>query len=159
MYFFALLDLLIPLFLICTGTLKTVIYFFQKKNFEKWPVVAAEVVYCKLYDSPHEHSFMGREYEAIIHFKYTFRGNEYQSKTPFLKGYKLFSDMGSEKNILQQFKVGDIKNARVNPKIPELAYFSIKPIHWPSTILVPIGAVLYLGFMFGYYTMIKNTFF
>jgi len=122
-------------------------------------VVAAEITVSKLYDIPHELSFMGRKYEAIIHFKYYFRGKEYVSITPFLKGYTLFSKMDSEKTIVKKYSVGEVYNAKVNPLVPEIACFAVEPIHWLSTVLMPISAILYAGFIFGYYSVIKNAFF
>lgn len=146
MLFFPIIEIFLPLILVFTGTLETYLYFMQKRNFEKWPRVAAEVTFCKMYDAPHP--FFGRAYEAVIHFRYSFRGEDYVSETPFLKGYSLFSNRRAEISKLNQFQVGDIKTARVNPSLPQFAYFEIAPFNWISSILVPVGALLYLGLVY-----------
>lgn len=144
MIFAPFIDFIIPFILIATGTLQTVYYFLVKRSIENWPTIGAQVVYSHLFNAPNQYT--GREYEAVIHVKYSFRGKEYVSEETFLKGLMFPSRSEAEEEKVARYPVGEHVNVKVNPRYPEIAYIGVEKIHWLPTILIPTGIILYIMF-------------
>jgi len=108
------------------------------------PVVAATISEARL---DHRNETGRTVYEAIIEFQYNFRGRQYESKSPALRGIQVFPLYEYEANLLEKYKEGGIYNARVFPNMPELAYLEIAPLSRLSILMFP----LILGGFFAYF--------
>jgi len=148
---FKLIQIFIALLLASFGLLQTIIYIRIKKVYDRLPVVAAEITGSRLL---HQLDLQNIDItEAIIHFKYHFRGKEYESNTPVLRGYELSPDFEFEHGLVKKYRPGDIVNARVVPSVEGLAYLEVAPLSKRSTILAPsmlifaigIGIAAYMG--------------
>lgn len=111
------------------------------------PVVAATIVKSELDDY---HDVDGKRiYIAKVHFSYSFRGNEYVSETPALRGAQMFPLYNYEAKLLKKYQLGEMFNARVVPNVPEYAYLEIAPLSKASTILLPLTIVGYALYLVG----------
>jgi hypothetical protein len=110
------------------------------------PVVAAKITEARL---SHYNNGGGTVYEAIIVFQYKFRGVEYESKTPALRGAQIFPLYNFESELIDKYKEGEIYNAKVFPDMPELAYLQIAPLSKVSVFLLPIAMVSLFAYIFG----------
>ncbi len=133
-----------PFILIAFGLFQTFIYFQLKKRMNKWPVVAAKIIKSVLLDYNDVNG--ERIYEANIEFEYEFRGQNYTSDTPLLKGYEVFTKWDRESELLTKYKEGNIVNARVCPHAPGISFLEISKFDWLSALLVPLGIILYVLF-------------
>jgi Protein of unknown function (DUF3592) len=136
------------------GLGQLLIYRKLRKHWKKLPVVAGTVTESKL---RHHSDANGRTvYEADIKFKYKFRGQEYESDTPALRGPQMFPLWEYESKLLSKYEKGEIYNVKIVASKPELAYLEIAPLSKISTVLMPIailgyGAYLvFVGWYFSY---------
>jgi hypothetical protein len=128
------------------GVVQIFVYFRLKKMWSSLPVVAATVTESRLL-----HSNIGgtTEYEAIIVFSYSFRGREYESKTPALRSVQVFPLYGYESELLDKYKKGEMYNARVFPNLPDTAYLEVAPLSKLSMFLFPIMTLGMLAYFIG----------
>jgi hypothetical protein len=151
-----ILSLFIFIIMSLAGVLQTFIYTRTKEVFEHLPVVAGEITHSRLLNQ------MGLNneqlLEAIIYYKYTFRGQEYEANTPALRGYDLFPSLEYERSLVNKYKTGDIVNIRVMPEIPDLAYLEVAPLSKSSAILAPVmtlgGIALLLAYFYGIFDIL-----
>ncbi|MEX2964284.1 DUF3592 domain-containing protein [Microbulbifer sp. TYP-18] len=137
---FKLLQLVIPTLMILFGFFQTIVYLRLRKTFANWPIVAGEITHSRLLN---QLDLNGREMiEAIISFNYKFEGKEYKSETPALRGYDLFPSLAYEAYLTNKYRPGDVVNARVNPRVNEIAYLEIAPFSRLSAVLVPLMPIL-----------------
>ena len=134
--------------LFTVGIGQTYLYRKVKKQWGSLPVVRAEILESQLLD--YNDMEDRRVYEAKIRFRYEFRGEQYESETPFLKSPQIFPDKNIEHDLLARYKVGDIINARVMANTPKVAYLEITPFSKLSAIGVPALILLYALAVFGY---------
>ena len=151
----AMIKFIVPFILILSGLFETVMYFLLRRRFQYFPVVATEIIESRLFDDPFTNPWR-RVYEARIKFKYSFRGKDYISETPVLRGYTLWNDYDAAWELLRKYKKGDIVNAHVVPNSPDLAYLEIATLHKPSAILMPFVAFGYIGVVWGYFYIVGN---
>ncbi|MAZ86051.1 MAG: hypothetical protein CL693_00185 [Cellvibrionaceae bacterium] len=154
----ALIKFVVPIGLILVGMFQTLYYRKIKGVFSQLPTVAVEITESKLHDNPWSDSGR-REYEAIIYYKYSFRGKPYTGNTPALRGYNLWPDYEYEWVLLDKYKKGDIVNAKVLPANPNIAYLEVAPLHKKSAILMPFVSLAYLAFIWGYFYLVGEALF
>jgi Protein of unknown function (DUF3592) len=154
------LFMLVPAALMILGLLETLMYTRIKKVYHKLPVAAATITYSRLLNYIDLDG--KREIGAIIKYKYTFRGKEYESETPVLKGYDLFPSLDYYQQLVKENRPGDIINVRVLPTFPELAYITVAPLSRLSTVLAPVvslGSIaLIVAYFLGLGTLIDELF-
>ena len=131
------------------GIWQTFFYLRLKKTFDRWPVIGAQVTTSWLLNQPGADG----QYllEAVVHFSYSFRGQEYVSKTPALRGYDLFPSLEYERKLVKKYPKGEFVNARVHPYAPDFAYLEVAPLSITSTILAPLMAIGGVGLIIAYY--------
>ncbi|WP_444957517.1 DUF3592 domain-containing protein [Microbulbifer sp. ZKSA002] len=137
---FKAIQLLIPAVMILFGFFQTIVYLRMRKTFGNWPVVVGEITHSRLLNQLDSNG--KKVTEAIIAFNYKFRGREYKSEMPVLRGYDLFPSLEYESYLTKKYRPGDIVDARVNPKVSGLAYLEVAPFSRLSAILVPLLPVL-----------------
>lgn len=152
-----LLFYLVPAALMIFGLAETYVYTKIKKVFHRLPVVAATITCSRLV---HHTNVDGKlEIGAVIKYKYQFRGREYEAETPVLKGYDLFPSLFFYQQLVKDYPLGEVVNARVVPTQPEMAYLIVAPLSKASTILVPlisIGSILLIvGYAFGLGSLVE----
>ncbi|WP_428818665.1 DUF3592 domain-containing protein [Microbulbifer sp. MCCC 1A16149] len=130
------------------GVGQTYVYRRIQGKWKSFPVVRGEIIESKLANFTNTEG--QRVYEANIKFEYDFEGQKYCSDTPLLRSPQLFKDHNFEHELLQKYKVGDRVNVKVLPRSPKVAFIEIEPFSRLSAIAIPILAVLYLAFVFGY---------
>jgi hypothetical protein len=84
--------------------------------------------------------------EAIIYFKYNFRGKEYESNTPALRGYDFFPSFDYEHGLVKKYPKGEVVNLKVHPNEPNLAYLEVAPFSKISAALAPLGIILLVAY-------------
>lgn len=152
----AIFKFVVPFGLVALGLFQTLYYRRLKSVFSELPVVAGEIIESKLHDDPWTNPGK-RVFEARIKYKYRFRGKEYIGDTPALRGYQLWPSYSYEYELLKRYKKGDIANIKVVPSNPRIAYLEVAPLDKKSAMLMPILAVGYLAFLFGYIYFIAGT--
>ena len=143
------LFVLIPASLMALGLFETLLYMRIKKVYHRLPIVAATITYSRLIN--HTDLDGKREIGAIIKYKYRFRGAEYESETPVLKGYDLFPSLDYYQQLVKENRPGDIVNVRVVPTAPELAYITVAPLSRISTVLAPVISLGSIALIIGYF--------
>ena len=138
------------------GVTQTYIYFKLRRVFNRLPVVAAKITHSRLLNQ------LGANgenlLEAIIAYEYSFRGKEYEAKTPALRGYDLFPSLEYERALVQRYPKGEFVNVRVIPDMPEVGYLEVAPLSKLSTVLSPImaigGILLIVAYFMGAYELL-----
>ncbi|WP_111640283.1 DUF3592 domain-containing protein [Marinimicrobium alkaliphilum] len=156
-----ILQIGLPLLLAITGLLQTIVYLGLRRKSERWPKVAAVITFSKLLN--HMDLDNRNVLEAMIHYKYTFLGKEYEGKTPALRGYDMFPSYDYESKLVKKYRPGDTVNAVVCPRAPELCYLEVAPLSKVSTVMAPLffilGVALFLAYFWGVWDILYDMYF
>ena len=136
------------------GVTQTYLYRKIKREWSTYPVVAGTVIESRLFDQTD--SGGTRTYEALIKFKYDFKGKEYESETPALRGPQLFPQYEFELSLLDKYKEGEMYNVKVHPEVPTVAYLEIEPLSKKSMIFLPLIIIGYLIYFTGIATYMAH---
>lgn len=147
---FKIIQFLIPLVLIAFGVFQTLIYLLIRRKIYTWNRVQAEIVDSRYVDQlgPNGDEIV----KGVVAYKYSFRGKEYFSEEPAIRGYEMFPNRRYEKHLTDKYKKGMSVYAYVYAKAPNLAYLEVAPLSRLSTIAAPLAPVLGVALAYGLYS-------
>ena len=157
---FKIIMLIVPAFLGSLGILQTLIYVLIKRRFNEFGVVAGEITYSRFIN--HTDIDGNREVGALITFRYSVAGKEYESDTPLLKGYEMFPSFDYYHELTKRYPPGEIVNVHFSRRRPNVSFLEIAPLSKASTVLAPLISVgciaIFVGYFMGAGTMIEQYF-